>query len=89
MIIFAFPSNKAFNANDYFDSFNANDCNDGFFNHTGLPPKAPPLTVQPTLGGLAPMLNISKPFGSFVRNLNDSVPVFTASHFGRICETKI
>lgn len=48
-------------------------------------PKAPPLTVQPTLGGLAPMLKRMRPFGSFVRNLNDMVPVFTASHFGRIC----
>lgn len=48
-------------------------------------PKAPPLTVQPTRGGFAPMLNNSMPFGSFVRNLNDIVPVFTASHFGRIC----
>lgn len=52
----------------------------------GTTPKASPLTVQPTLGGFAPMLNRIKPFGSFVRNLNDIVPVFTASHFGNICE---
>lgn len=65
-----------------------NDINDNFFIYTGLPPKAPPLTVQPTLGGLAPMLNKSKPFCSLVRNLKDTVPVFTASHFGRICENK-
>lgn len=47
-------------------------------------PKASPLTVQPTLGGFAPMLNSKRPFGSLVRNLNDMVPVFTASHFGNI-----
>lgn len=49
-------------------------------------PKASPLTVQPTLGGLAPMLKRMRPLGSFVLNLNDIVPVFTASHFGRICK---
>lgn len=51
----------------------------------GPTPKASPLTVQPTLGGLAPMLKRIRPLGSLVRNLKDMVPVFTASHFGKIC----
>lgn len=51
----------------------------------GPTPKASPLTVQPTLGGLAPMLKRIRPLGSLVRNLKEIVPVFTASHFGKIC----
>lgn len=46
------------------------------------------LTVQPTLGGFTPVLKAIRPLGSLVRNLNEMVPVLTASHGGRTWKEK-